>query len=105
MTDAEVASLRSGPRWATMVASGPTIARECRAEDGWVYRPGALDPISAPTLLLTGSESSPALGAATDRAAAAIGGAQVRVLDGHGHLAHRTDPATVAAVIRGFVSG
>ena len=31
--------------------------------------------------------------------------ARVEVLEGHAHLAHRTDPAMVAAVVRRFVSG
>jgi pimeloyl-ACP methyl ester carboxylesterase len=105
MTDEEIASLRSGPRWPTMLASAPTVPRECRAEDGWTYRPGAFDGLSAPTLLLTGTESHPVLRQATDRALAAIPGARVQVLEGHAHLAHRSDPAMVAAVIRGFVSG
>jgi pimeloyl-ACP methyl ester carboxylesterase len=105
MTDAEVASLRSGPRWPTMLASAATVPRECRAEDGWTYRPGAFDQISAPTLLLAGTESHPVLKEATGRALAAIPGARVEVLDGHGHLAYRSDPALVAAVIRTFVSG
>jgi hypothetical protein len=48
MTDDEIASLRSGPRWPTMIASAPTVPRECRAEGGWTYRPGALDRVSAP---------------------------------------------------------
>jgi pimeloyl-ACP methyl ester carboxylesterase len=104
MTDEEIASLRSGPRWPTMLASAPTVPRECRAEDGWTYRPGALDQVSAPTLLLAGAESHPVLKEATGRALAAIPGARVEVLDGHGHLAYRTDPAMVAAVIRRFVS-
>jgi pimeloyl-ACP methyl ester carboxylesterase len=105
MTDEEVASLRSGPRWPTMLASAPTVPRECRAEDGWTYRPGVFDRISAPTLLLAGTESHPVLKEATGRALAAIPGARVEVLDGHGHLAYRGDPALVAAVIRAFVSG
>ncbi|HET8788656.1 MAG TPA: alpha/beta fold hydrolase [Actinomycetes bacterium] len=105
MTDEEIASLRSGPRWPTMLASAPTVPRECRAEDGWTYRPGAFDGLSAPTLLLAGTESHPVLQQATDRALAAIPGARVQVLEGHAHLAHRSDPAMVAAVIRGFVSG
>jgi len=104
MTDEEIASLRSGPRWPTMLASAPTVPRECRAEDGWTYRPGALDQVSAPTLLLAGAESHPVLKEATGRALAAIPGARVEVFDGHGHLAYRTDPAMVAAVIRRFVS-
>lgn len=105
MTDEEIASLRSGPRWPTMLASARTVPRECRAEDGWTYRPGAFDGLSAPTLLLAGTETHPVLRQATDRALAAIPGARVQVLEGHAHLAHRSDPAMVAAVIRGFVSG
>jgi pimeloyl-ACP methyl ester carboxylesterase len=105
MTDEEVASLRSGPRWPTMLASAPTVPRECRAEDGWTYRPGAFDGLSAPALLLAGAESHPVLKEATERALAAIPGARVEVLEGHAHLAHRSDPAMVAAVIRAFVSG
>lgn len=105
MRDEEIASLRSGPRWPTMLASAPTVPRECRAEDGWTYRPGALDQVSAPTLLLAGAESHPVLKEATGRALAAIPGARVEVLDGHAHLAHRSDPAMVAAVVQEFVSG
>ena len=48
MSHEVIASLRSGPRWPTMLASAPTVPRECRAEDGWTYRPGALDGVSAP---------------------------------------------------------
>ena len=69
-----------------MLASAPTVPRECRAEDGWTYRPGALDQVSAPTLLLAGAESHPVLKEATGRALAAIPGARVEVLDGHAHL-------------------
>jgi pimeloyl-ACP methyl ester carboxylesterase len=105
MTDEEVASLRSGPRWPTMLASAPTVPRECRAEDGWTYRPGLLDGVSAPTLLLAGAESPPVLRQATDQALAAIPGARLQELEGHAHLAIRTDPAMVAAVILAFVSG
>ena len=105
MTDEEIASLRSGPRWPTMLASAPTVPRECRAEDGWTYRPGAFDGLSAPALLLAGTESHPVLRQATDRALAAIPGARVELLEGHAHLAYRSDPAMVAALIRSFVSG
>jgi pimeloyl-ACP methyl ester carboxylesterase len=105
VTEAEMDALRSSPRWPTLLASAPTVPRECRAEDGWRYRPGAFDGIAAPTLLLAGSESPPVLRQATDRAAAAIPGARVRMLQGHAHLAIRTDPALVAAAIRQFVLG
>jgi pimeloyl-ACP methyl ester carboxylesterase len=105
MTDEEVASLRSGPRWPAMLASAPTVPRECRAEDGWTYRPGVFDGISAPTLLLAGADSHPVLKEATDRALTAIPGARAQVLKGHAHLAYRSDPVMVAALVREFVSG
>jgi pimeloyl-ACP methyl ester carboxylesterase len=64
---------------------------------------GRLDGISAPALLLTGTETPPLLKQGTDRAAAAIPGARVLALDGHAHLAHLTDPAMVAAILRRLV--
>jgi pimeloyl-ACP methyl ester carboxylesterase len=103
VTDEEVAGLRSGPRWPTLLACAPTVPRECRTEDGWTYRPGQLDGIAAPTVLLSGSESPAVLKEATDRAAAAITGARIRVLEGQAHLAFRNDPAMAAAVVRQFV--
>jgi pimeloyl-ACP methyl ester carboxylesterase len=74
LTSEEVASVRSGPRWPVLLDGTPTVPRECRAEDGWTYRPGAFDGIAAPTVLLAGSESPPVLKAGTDRAAAAVPG-------------------------------
>jgi pimeloyl-ACP methyl ester carboxylesterase len=104
MTDEEIDSLRSSPLWPARLAAAPTVPRECRVEDGWVYEPGQFDGITAPALLLAGSESLPALTKATHEAAAAISGARIRVLDGHAHFAHKTDPAMVSAIIQQFVS-
>jgi pimeloyl-ACP methyl ester carboxylesterase len=103
MTEEEVDVLRTSPRWPILLAGTPTVPRECRAEDSWIYQPGQLDTITAPTLLLAGSQSAPVLHKATQQAAAAIPGARIRVLEGHGHLAHKTDPAMVAATIRQFI--
>jgi pimeloyl-ACP methyl ester carboxylesterase len=66
--------------------------------------PGQFDAISAPTLVLTGSDTDPALAACTQKAAGAIPNAQIRVLDGHGHFAYKTDPAMVAVIIRDFIT-
>ena len=104
-TDEQIDALRAGPEWPGRVATAPTVVREARAEQAWTYRPGVMDGITAPTLLLAGSESPPMVREATDAALAAIPGrARVRVLDGHAHIAHRTDPAFVAAIVRDFVS-
>jgi pimeloyl-ACP methyl ester carboxylesterase len=104
MTDADVDAMRADSSWQMRLAIAPTVPRECRAEESWVYRPGRFDEIAAPTRMLTGSESPASLKEAARRALAALPGAQVRVLDGHGHIATRTDPALVAAVIRQFIA-
>jgi pimeloyl-ACP methyl ester carboxylesterase len=104
MTEDEIDALRSGPLWPVRLATAHTVPRECRVEDGWAYAPGQFDGITAPTLLLTGSDSVTEITRATIQAAAAIPNAQIRVLDGHGHFAHKTDPAMVDALIRDFIS-
>lgn len=103
LTDDEIAFVRSSPAWPARLAAVPVLPREIRAEVRWIYGPGQFDAITAPTLLLAGSESSPAQQGASRRAAAAVPDAQVRVLDGHAHMAHRIDPAMVARIVREFV--
>jgi pimeloyl-ACP methyl ester carboxylesterase len=99
MSDDEIDALRATPDWSGLLAAGPTVARECRAEDGWVYAAGRFDTITATTLLLAGSDSPDGVGEATRLAAAAIPGARIHVLDGHGHFAYKTDPAMVADIV------
>ena len=99
----DVAAMRSSPGWPARLATAPTVPRECRAEESWLWRPGQFASITAPTLLLTGSESTDDLKAATHAAQGAIPGARVVVLDGHGHLAMRADPEMVASVVLDFL--
>ena len=103
MTDDEIDGFRSSPLWPVRLAAAHTVPRECHVEHDWVYAPAQFDGITAPTLMLSGSDSVTEVTDATHRAAAAIPGARVRVLDGHGHFAHKTDPAMVDAIIREFV--
>jgi pimeloyl-ACP methyl ester carboxylesterase len=102
MTAEEFDDFRASPRWPKVLDSVPTMAREARVEHTWTYPPGGFGTITAPTLLLTGSETPPGVAELTSRAAAAIPGSEVRVLEGHGHFAHRSDPAMVAAIVREF---
>jgi pimeloyl-ACP methyl ester carboxylesterase len=104
MTDQDFDAFKTTPRWPKVLAVAPTLPRECRVEHTWEYRPGQFDAITAPTLLLTGSDTDPALSRLTHRAAAAVPNARIRVLDGHGHFAFKTDPAMVAAIIRDWIS-
>jgi pimeloyl-ACP methyl ester carboxylesterase len=104
MTDDEIDTFRANPLWPVRLASAPTIPRECHAEEDWVYRPGQFGSITAPTLMLAGSDSVPVVAEATHRAAAAIPNARILMLDGHNHFAHKTDPTAVTEIIRDFVA-
>ena len=104
MTDAEIDAMRSNPLWPVRLAAAHTVPRECRVEDTWRYERGQFAAITAPTLLLAGSESTPALTKATHEAAAAIPDARIHVLEGHRHFAHKTAPTMVAALVGEFVS-
>lgn len=104
LTDAEVDYVRTLPTWSWRVEFVPTVPRELTAESSWVYRAGWLDGVTARTLILAGSDSPEEQTSATRRAAQAIPGARIHVLDGHGHIAHRTDPAMVAEIVTRFVS-
>jgi pimeloyl-ACP methyl ester carboxylesterase len=104
MTDDEVDTFRASPLWPVRLAAARTIPRECHVEQDWVYEPGQFDSITAPTLMLTGSDSVPAVAEATSRAAAAIPNARIHVLDGHGHFAHKTDPVMVTTLVQQFIA-
>jgi pimeloyl-ACP methyl ester carboxylesterase len=104
MTDDDFEAFKTSPRWPNVVASAPALSRECRVENSWVYQAGQFDAISAPTLMLTGSDTDLELAACTKRAAAALPNASIHILDGHGHFAYKSAPAMVAAIIRGFIA-
>lgn len=99
----DVAAMRSSPGWPARLATAPTVPRECRTEESWQWQPDQFASITAPTLLLTGSESTEDPKAATHAAQAAIPGTRVVALEGHGHLAMREDPEMVASIVLGFL--
>jgi pimeloyl-ACP methyl ester carboxylesterase len=105
MSEEEIDAMRAStnPNWATLIAAAHTLPRECRVEESWVYTPGQFHAVAVPTLLLAGSESPADLSKATRAAADAIRDAEIRVLEGHGHFAHKADPAMVAAIVRQFI--
>ena len=65
MTAEEIDAFRADPLWPVRLAAAPTVPRECRVEQDWVYRPGQFDTITAPTLMLAGSDSVPVIVEAT----------------------------------------
>jgi len=47
--DERIEAMRSGPEWSGRVATAPTVTREARAEQEWVYRPGQFDRSVSPS--------------------------------------------------------
>jgi pimeloyl-ACP methyl ester carboxylesterase len=105
MTDEEINAMRASqtPPWLARIASAWTLPRECRVEERWVYQPGQFDSIQAPVLLLAGSRSPADLAKATQEADNAVPDARIQILEGHAHMAHKSDPTMVGNVIRQFV--
>lgn len=105
MTEEDIDAMRASatPNWATRIAAAHTLPRECRVEESWVYEPDQFGAITAPTLLLAGSETPADVSRATHDAADAIPDARIHLLEGHAHMAHKTDPAMVAAIVRQFI--
>jgi hypothetical protein len=97
LTPEEVAALRAGPRWPLPAGRRPGGGAGVpgRGRLGVPARPARRD--LGPSPAAGRRRDPPLLKAGTDRAAAAIPGARVLVLDGHAHL---RDPAMVAAIIR-----
>ena len=99
MTQDELDELHRTDEWHEIVANGHTIAREAHAEETFVYEPGRFASITAPTVLLSGTQSPPDLALATQHAATAIPGAIIRPIHGHGHTATQDAPALLATLI------
>ena len=101
LTDDQVAERRAAPNWSQRVATVPTAVREARIDEDWDWdwRTEGFADLAVPTLLVTGSETPSGLARVTSRIAAAIPGARVHVLEGHGHVAHVSHPGVVAHVL------
>lgn len=104
MTPDEIDALKASDRWPNLLKGAHTAPRECRVEEGWVYRPGQFHGIAAPSLFLSGTDNPDALKRATAQAAEAVPGSVIEQLDGHGHFAHRTDPEMVVEIVTRFVA-
>ncbi len=103
LTEEQIAERRAAPNWSQRVASVPTVLREARIEERWNWQSERFAGVTVPTLLLTGSETPPELAEITSLTAAAIPGAHVHVLAGHGHFAHVSEPGLVAQVLRNWL--
>jgi pimeloyl-ACP methyl ester carboxylesterase len=103
MPEAELTALRAQPSWPARVAAAPTITRELRALPRVAFDPAQAARITAPTLLLTGSDSRDPFAADTATVAATLPDARVVVLEGQQHVADILAPELVAGHLVAFL--
>ena len=104
MSEEEIDGFRASPLWPVRLAAAPTDPAGVPRRGGLGVPAGSVRHHHRPTMFLAGSDSVPVVNEATERAAAAVPDARIHVLEGHGHFAHRTEPAMVTAVIREWVT-
>ena len=93
MAPHEIESLRSqSDAWNVRLASAPTLPRELRAEEGYVFVPERFKTMRTPTLLLVGGVSPPSILTDAQAVAAALPDATTTILPGQGHFAMDTAP-------------
>ncbi len=103
LSEAEFAQFRAAPTWPIRVAAAHTLPRELRAEEAYRPDPARFRPVTAPALLLRGSESPAWARQGTDVARAVLPDARVTVLPDQGHLAFDTAPEHFAAEVLRFL--
>ncbi len=101
VSEEELEQFRAAPTWPMRVAAADTVARELRAEEGYRPDPERFRSVTAPVLLVLGSESPTWAHQGTELARAVLPDARVTVLPEQGHLAIVTAPELfTTAVVR-----
>lgn len=103
MTDEQIDAYRGQPSWPARVAAAHTLPRELRIPPERVFDAERAATVTAPTLLLEGSETPEGFKAAIGVVAAALPDARVAVLDGQGHTADVLAPELVAERLLAFL--
>jgi pimeloyl-ACP methyl ester carboxylesterase len=102
MTDEELDAYRAQPSWPARVAAAHTFPREERTFIKTPFDAGQAAQITAPTLLLIGSESAE-WGPEAKTVAAALPDARIAVLAGQTHTADIVAPELVAEQVLAFL--
>jgi pimeloyl-ACP methyl ester carboxylesterase len=96
--------LRTLPIWQVRLAAVHTLEREVRIGLDYHIEPARFASLRVPVRLLVGSQSPPAFPAAAGAAAAAIPGAELVELPGHGHGMIDADPHGFVAQVEAFLA-
>jgi pimeloyl-ACP methyl ester carboxylesterase len=84
--------MRGLPSWPARLAAAPTIVREVRADENYVFTRQRWRDLETPTLLLMGGDSPPFLTEATKSLHASLPRATLRTMPGQQHAAMDTAP-------------
>jgi pimeloyl-ACP methyl ester carboxylesterase len=104
LSEDEVLLLRTTPIWERMIEAAPTLLRELVAIQ---QLPGDVErfrEVTAPTLLLVGSESRTELRDASSALERTLPDARTLVLEGQAHVANMLAPEAVAARVAEFLA-
>lgn len=95
---AAVEAMKGTAMWQARLAAVHTIVREGEAVQAWTLDPAKLAAVEGPVRLLLGTDTTPALDAASRALAAAMPSWELVLLEGQGHMA--IDTATDLVVDR-----
>jgi pimeloyl-ACP methyl ester carboxylesterase len=104
MSPAQLSEMKASPVWPGRVAAAHTIMREIRAEESYLPEPEDFAGVTAPTLLLLGSESPEWAVRGTEVARSVLSNSRVETLEGHGHVAIVTAPELVTEAVTRFLT-
>jgi pimeloyl-ACP methyl ester carboxylesterase len=103
VSEEELGAIRAQTTWPARVAAAHTIPREIRAFFGDRFDPARAAAMTAPVLVLTGSDSPEEVKDAPETVAAALPDARLAVIEGQQHLADVLAPEVFAEHLLAFL--
>ena len=104
LSDQDIVRRRDTPLWTYWLEQALTLPPEMRSLDGYRFDPQEFADVSAPTLLLLGSESRPPIKQGVEEVAAALPNSRIAILRGQGHSAITEAPELVVEQVDKFVA-
>jgi pimeloyl-ACP methyl ester carboxylesterase len=102
----DIEILRSQPdAWAVRLRNAPTMPRELRGEQEYVFAGHRFRDMTTPTLLLVGGDSPRRVVENAEGVAAALADARVAILPGQQHTAMYAAPELFVEVVSRFLAG
>ncbi|OIB55835.1 alpha/beta fold hydrolase [Natrialba sp. SSL1] len=92
LTPAELDTARASPTWQQMVDAAHTLPRELQAIEEYEFDSARFEEMTAPTLLMIGSESPPLFEDAIEALNDALPNSKTVTFDGHQHEPMNTAP-------------